>query len=351
MGRVFRHLRANAVLALIVLTACSEDRLGPAVAGGGLDDGGEASWVRSLSPFSQGEVVASARFPYVSAQQWANMGFVPLGNGAWKRAVRIDATVELVEMDVPELPSVDCIAIISVDRDTGDEPYIYRTLRSLFRNLPDGVEVNVVVGDARAEYLSPARLHEVVGPARAARVHVHATDVRTDAFLQENFLHPRQRAAWNAARVLRSYRGTRGLLAMEDDVIWTAAGLAPLERIMPADRPPLITLFNKPCAKLPGAPAQQPLEPELVRPDLAGHQFLYTQGLWYAPTMAEEGGRYLREFVHDNHYDIMLDKLLRRRGWQVGYLYPGILQHIGYRTAVESDAVPISHCMADLAVE
>ena len=274
------------------------------------------------------------------------------GGDSWQHRLVSAGLVELVPSKFRRRAGFDCVAIISIDRaEPGVEPYIYQTLPATLRALAPGAEVNIMVSDERAGYLCHERIAYLVGEDQARHVHVHAVNREVAETVRARCATSRARATWNVARLLRSYRGTQGLLVLEDDISWTQQGVRPLTHAMAAvgsNGPPLLSLFNRFCDGLADAPAPMPRTPEIVRSDTSVHRFHYAQGLRYSPQMARRGGRHLESGLPDSdYYDSALGDFLPSQGWQVGYLYPSIIQHVGVHSS-QGNGVgngPVSTCM------
>ena len=270
-----------------------------------------------------------------TAQIWHNIGFVPDASGALERRADLLGELPALASTLADEPAgVDCVAVISIDRHGEEEPYLYRTLRSFFAGSPPGLHVNVLVGNDDLDYVSPARLTAALGEAWAGQVHVHPTSPATTAYLRAQ-LPPYRRGGWNYARALRGYRGTRGLLVMEDDVLWARGGMAALAAWRQEPAPLALSLFNHHCAQLSG-------EREHTRAafrvnTVAGrqHTFMNLQAMVYSPAIADSVGRYMQLRMHKEIYDRVVGWYFTLHSVTIGYAFPSIAQHIGLASAAK----------------
>lgn len=251
--------------------------------------------------------------------------------------------VPLVKLDTSsaqEIRSFDTIAIISIDRKSPGEPYLYKTLRSLFEELPQDVPVNVLVGNSDVTYVSPKELVARLGERNAARVHIFATPPEAELFLTKHFSRMGW-ATWNYGRALRSYRGKSHLLLLEDDVVFSQISLPVLERWTQAGIPPVMSLYNYYCELLPGA-SENPKETMkvLAYPARAlDWEFARTQAMIYDASVARDIGNYLSVRIEKRPLDLMVDEWMRQHDIVLGFAQPSVVQHIG----VESSGLGARH--------
>ncbi len=269
------------------------------------------------------------------AQMWRDMGFLPEGGGAYRRAADlIDPLPTLVPTELPELAHIDCLATISIDRHNGAEPYLYQTLRSLFAAFPAGVHINVLVSNTDVDYVSSQRLADAVGGQHVGHIHVHPTGAQTAAYLH-NELPAYRRGGWNYARALRSYSGDKGLVLMEDDVLWTRGGPEKFDAWLQQQMLPSASLFNDHCAHLSGESDYQNADFRINT--VLGHQhyFVNLQGMYYDHAIANSLGRYLQLRMHRQIYDHVIGWFFSDHKVAIGYAFPSITQHIGGLSAAK----------------
>lgn len=263
------------------------------------------------------------------------LGYAKLSAGHYERRVDLTAQQTLVPSAMPSLPGIDAIAMITIRRPTlGDKQYVYDSLRSLFAELPQEAQINLLVGNNDATYLSEDILMRELGAALCQRVHIHAApDVIAEFFVGEN-IGVVARSTWNYARALRSYRGQTHLLLVEDDISLATGSLMQLRPYLDAPRVPVMTLFNDRCASVattwtvPGS--QLSLGASTQR---RSRDFPTTQAVLFSSAVANDAGRYLMTRAGRMTYDYMLGQFFAQDFSVLGYVQPSIVQHEGRTSA------------------
>ena len=235
--------------------------------------------------------------------------------------------------------------------------FSYQTLRSLFATFPEDVKVNVMVGNANADYVVGKRIVAAVGAQNAQRIHAWPTSVLTANFLATH-LQPSRRGGWNTVRSLRSYRGHKGLLLMEDDIAWTREAMIPFNRDAAAESLTAFSLYNFHCygigpftsektrASLANAEvATSPLILAVV--DNSQFEFHAMQAVLYAPDIPGPPGRYTQRRMHLEHHDNVVGMFFRDHQTLIGYTFPSLVQHLGIRSAYGSAAFHQSECFRE----
>ena len=243
------------------------------------------------------------------------------------------------------MPAVDAVALITIDRNNGEEPYIYSTLRSVFSVFPPETQVNVLVGDANSDFVGPEALRREIGADWAARVHVWPTDARTSAFIHQRFL-PQRRGGWNYARALRSYSGERGLVLMEDDVVWAAGAIDDMKRLLGAS-PLATTFYNFDCFGPEGADISTS-SPTLLHPvRVRDSKFVCTQGMYFTAALANRLGEHVHRRIHERVWDYIMELLFQDQDLTIGFTLPSLVQHTGVKSAGVTPYFHTTPCFAN----
>ena len=124
---------------------------------------------------------------------FVNAGFAPDADrpGSWVRVVDLESSADapssasetLVLSELPSLPDIDCIAIISIGRSETKKVYLYETIRSIFRHFPAEAKVNVLVGNSNDAYVHQAELELRFGEVDAKRIHIFTTSPQATDYL------------------------------------------------------------------------------------------------------------------------------------------------------------------------
>jgi hypothetical protein len=276
------------------------------------------------------------------------LGFAKIAEGHYQRKVDLLPHGTLVPSAMDDLPEIDAIAVISIHRPfLGDKQYAYDTLRSLMAQLPAQAQINMLVGNANTDYLAHDVLVREIGQEDAQRVHITAAPQDVAQFFVDEAISTGPRAAWNYARALRSYAGSRHLLLMEDDVSLSAHGMAQLRKFLIEPPVSVFALFNDRCAAI---------EPTWSRPDSAltigaklierNSDFPTLQAMVYASEVAHDAGDYLVTRAGRESHDYMLGRFFGQTRSTLGYVQPSIAQHEGRQTTGLSgpNSVPWSTC-------
>ena len=265
-----------------------------------------------------------------SLETMKNMGFQKEGDDYIRRA-HLDATVpSLVMTHSRTMPSIDCIVMISIFRTKEKENYIFSTLENMFRVFPEDSHFNILVGDDRASYLDRDRLENIFGKANSARLHVWATSPEDASFLAAN-LDIKRRAGWNYARAMRSYAGHRGLLLLEDDIMWCKNAVEHINQWTAQDHPAVLSLYTrKNYLRL-----SKPILGHLVAMHMGNQtpRFEGTQALYMSSKVSHHLGDFMQIRLHETAYDWNVDAFLRKYDILMGYAFPSLVQHTGLKSS------------------
>lgn len=300
-----------------------------------LDDAG---WLRLADTTPVGQRVRLTRLTATAFFRLFALGFWRESHREWRRLFDWRTPRPLVPCEAPGLPALGGIVIASVARaqDAQAPAYIYRTLRSLFASMPQGIEVNVFVGGAEAGYVAHARLADVLGVECARRVHIVRADAREAQFLARHAT-VRQRTTWNHMRALRSYQQGEGrLLFLEDDIAWTRYASRLVGGAVYMAEPELISLyhgegFDRWCW------AQRPCQQEvleLVRGRRNDLIFSCCQALLYHASLSRRVADYLSLRFDPLPVDWTMSNYFCQSGTLLGWARPSPVQHVGRQTAV-----------------
>ena len=305
-------------------------------------------WLMQMRAIPIGEVVemktagnpmyVTDNFGLTTDDPFINLGFkaLPETIGHWQRVVHLDETVipalsnegPLALSEMPTLPDIDCIAISSINRRHAEKVYVYDTLRSLFQVFPAEAQINVLVGNADANYLSMPRLVEEVGGRDATRVHVVSTSPEIADYLLS--LPLPKRGGWNFSRALLGYTGSRGIILLEDDIDLPKGSPELLQSVLQQAPLPIVSLYNHSCENLPGrrSVAQEGSFHAEVPERWWGFQW-YSTGLYIAAPFARPLGAH--HLVHLNSFcwDKLINYFLAAHNLDVAYTYPSMIQHRG----------------------
>ena len=83
----------------------------------------------------------------------------------------------------------------------------------------------------------------------------------------------------------------------------------------------------------------------IVRPDMNTVEYFLAQTLYYSPQVVAAAGDFLLLQMHRNHYDLLLNEFYHEQQLQLGYVYPGVVQHIGGDSTVGTSWWPQSGCL------
>ena len=268
------------------------------------------------------------------AESLRALGFSHQGEQMWRRDANMLATETLVPSLMPELPEIDAVAVISTFRPQVREQYIYETLTQLFRALPAEAQVNVLVGNSDTDYVAPAVLSEKLGDAHAARIHVIFTPTDVDQYFKAHRSKVSVKATWNYARALRSYRGDKHLLLFEDDIVLADHALMAIRPLLLQKRTGIFSLYNDRCSSVEAwwQPEGSKLSvgTQVMREN--GGDFPSTQAIVYAASLANDLGDYLTLRAGREPYDYMTGRYLVQFNYEIGYVDPSVVQHVGYAT-------------------
>lgn len=279
------------------------------------------------------------------AQTLQALGFARESEDAWRRDADLLAPEVLVPSLMPEFPEIDAIAVISTFRPQVKEQYLYETLIHLFAELPPSVQVNVLVGNGATDYVAPAVLSEKLGAA-ASRVHLITTPDEVDQFFSSQNAQVAVKATWNYARALRSYQGHRHLLLLEDDIHIAPHSLLEIRPLLQQGRTGVYALYNDRCGNVEGWWQAQgsslTVGTSVIR---QSDGFPTTQAIVYAANVANELGNYLMLRAGRESYDYMTGRYLAQFQYEIGYVYPSIVQHVGFSTTgLSGDHPPRTGC-------
>ena len=315
-----------------------------------------------LAEVPVGTIVAIADDFRLDAESWRAMGFLPddavsdgpgesrasVSTPLYRREVDLLGTVSMVLSQTPELPEVDCIALISIDRRNGETPYVYTTLKSIFSRFPPQVKVNVLVGNEDTEYVSPRALIAEIGAEWAARVHVIPTSAEISDYLRGH-LPPNRRGGWNYTRALRSYAGKKGLVLMEDDVVWAQGGLGAFNSWIAAHPVPAFSFYTIYFDRIDALKTQDAAtllsDGKLFFVEQSTHRrdFTCLQGMYYSAKITADLGRYTLMRQHHLVYDAVIGWFFTENEVTMGYPFPSMVQHIGTQSSCDSGTTHASH--------
>ena len=263
---------------------------------------------------------------------WENLGFAPQADNpaVGTRHARLDATFDSIAAECEELNHIDCVTMLTIERRNSSKQYVYDTLRSVFATFPPGVQVNLAVGDDRTDFVSRSKLHAELGPMHAQQVHVWAASNVDTAHLKD--FKVARRAAWNYARAIRSYRGTTGLLLMEDDIQWALGGVSRLDYWLAGHRLPVISCYNYQSPPWPDDKRLKVADLVTTSVDEPRHVFDCTQAMYIAAPVARALGDYILLRTHVWPYDLLLDTFCATHRLSIGHTYPSLVQHMGEQT-------------------
>lgn len=275
------------------------------------------------------------------------LGFSKISKGRYVRRVDLLTRATLVPSAMADLPEIDAIAVITINRPfLGDKQYAYDTLRSLFAELPGDAHINMLVGNADVSYLNADILAREIGINNVSRVHITPAPKDVAEFFIEEAIAVRPRAAWNFARALRSYNGTKHLLLLEDDISLARGSMQQLRPYLNMPPVSIFTLFNDRCSSI---------EPTWRWDDstlaigaaaiLRNYDFPTTQAIIFSADVANDAGEYLITRAGRESYDYMLGRFFAQTQSTLGYVQPSIAQHEGHQTTGLSDSEsPWSTC-------
>ena len=275
------------------------------------------------------------------------LGYAKLDEGVYERRVDLLQTEQLVLSHMPELPEVDTIAVVSVYRPNVEEQYIYPTLRSLWAELPETAQINVLVGNADTAYLQPQVLDAQVAPGAASRIHLLVTPQPVADFFDKEPISTSPRAAWNYARALRSYVGHSHLMLFEDDITLAKNSLAQLRPWLKEPRTTVFVLYNDRCygdnRLWARSDSALRIGPAPIR---TNGDFPTLQAMLYGKSVTAEAGSYLVLRAGRETHDYMLGRYFSQAPTDVGFVHPSIAQHTGLITTGLSgaDSLPLSRC-------
>lgn len=309
----------------------------------------DARWLEQLADVGEGEDVSASDLPgELHEAVLRTAGLLCCEPQRYRRVAGLDlALPKLVPTAVEELSEIDCIVMISINCKPERPLYVFATLRSLFSSFPAGINVNILVGDEHADYLSERRLREEIGEDLASHVHVWAPSAGDGRYLREHLtLH--DRGGWNYARALRSYRGHKNLLLMEDDVEWSGNAGVALNRRLREDPRALVSLYNRPGLIPPDQPNGNFSDASLgfveaVDPE---HLFFGTQGMTFSAKASGGMGNFLQIKLHEWPYDLQINSFMTVHGLRMAYAYPSIVQHIGFYGTGYGVGFHTSECFA-----
>jgi hypothetical protein len=293
----------------------------------------DAQWLELARNTPLGGYIDTSQIEIMASLRLYSLGFGSLGPQRYVHVAPLEATTPLVPTCDAELDAIDAIAIISVDRGLNETPYLYNTLRNVLTHFPQGVQINVMVGDDNADYVAPAKLKEVLGDAWAQRVHVHVPHASVAAFLRDH-ADVRVRMTWNYARTLRSYLGARHLLLMEDDVQWAYRAAKALNDGLSEAPEAILSAYNRACNLLPGVNLDNLWTPSFVRfplrcVDLA---FACTQAMVFHAPVVGPMGDFIGVRLGKAPVDMLIDLFARLHDLPVTYAQPSMVQHMGKQT-------------------
>ena len=307
----------------------------------------DLAWFESLADVKPGSTVKRSEIAHSLAaisdwghrmDPWRAMGFHADAEDMNLMHREVDVAAEarlsshpreqLVLSKMPSLPDVDCVAISSIHRPHVPKDYIYATLKSIFASFPKEVVVNILVGNADTAYLAPEILTAELGEDHLDQIVVIPPSKAMAEYLQQNNVE--WRGSWNYARGLLSYRGTRGLVLLEDDVEWAQGSVPILHQILQSTPVPIISLYNVFCQQLQGRVSLLSRAGVSLDQPSREAEFIRTQGLYFSASVANELGRH--QFLRINGYcwDRLLNFFLEDRDMDMGYTFPSLLQHRGH---------------------
>jgi hypothetical protein len=304
-------------------------------------------WFESALKTPVGDAISIDTDDTVARQTLAALGFSRAAEGRYVRQVNLLDHPQLVPSIMAELPEIDTIAMISIFRPQRLPSYIYATLRDLFRELPQGAEINVLVGDADTSYLSIETLAQEIGAQNAEHVHIIPAPTEIAAFFIQEETSIAGRATWNYARALRSYAGKKKFLLLEDDLALPEGGLANIAPWLSHSPVNLMTLYNDRCWKR-AKTLRRKKSTLMVQPTRIqrNDEFPTTQAIIFDANMTYDAGTYIQQRAGRESYDYMLGRFFAQAHAVLGYVYPSIVQHEGRTTTGLSGGTgPYSDCM------
>ena len=295
------------------------------------DDNSHAllAWSASTEAIPVGGVLEEQALGPAGPWQMRALGFTPVHDRRWQRQAAVNASLTAKPLGADALPHVGAISVLSIDRNNGQTPYLYATLRSLFDELPADAVVNVFVGDASLDYVQPDRLAEHVGLDAALRVHVVGSDQGVLDYMQVADFTRSERASWNYARMLRAYRGPLWHLTFEDDVELGRGSLRAFEALVGGRQPDVLSLYNNKCWG-----EDTPLE--FAKPRIKRHgrsSFWGTQSVAFFGAASYDVGTYVQAHLGELPFDLLINRYLKRGAYSLGYVYPSMVQHMGVLTS------------------
>lgn len=344
-----RVTRLMGALCCLWATTCGSDDTGQRVLG-------TPDWLVQAMALPVGRRYLPATEDDTARTSLHALGYARVDKGVYERRVDLTQAEPLVLSQMPQLPEIDTIAVVSVYRANLDEQYIYPTLRSLLAELPDTAQINVLVGNADTAYLQPQVLEAEVGAGASARVHLFVPPQPVDDFFAKERIATSPRAAWNYARALRGYVGHSNLLLLEDDVTLAKNGLRQLRPWLQDPRTPaVVALYNDKCfgserlwARSDSALSMGPARIRNYR------DYPTLQMLIYSKEVAAEAGSWLVLRAGRDPHDWMLGRYFTQEDpTLVGYVHPSLAQHHGLQTTGLSAPgwLPHSNCFAETIIE
>lgn len=269
-----------------------------------------------------------------SYERLKNLGVETDENGSLRRRADAASNIEMVNFSSQALPNIDCIAITSIDRHNNQAPYIYQTLTSLFDTLSDDVHVNIMVGNDDDEYVRPESLIKHMSSHRVNHVHIWPTSSMVADYIQKKF-EINRRGGWNYGRLLRSYHGDKGLLVLEDDVVWAEGSSGILNSFVNhavQEKLMALSLYNRSCA---GADIEGDVwQPHVSELATMSQNFSFTllQGMYFSPSTVNALGRFLQLRIHTRAHDFLVGEFAQSHRLRMGMTMPSLVQHIGRKS-------------------
>ena len=281
------------------------------------------AWCAASEAMAVGSAVAVSGPEAAPERQMRGLGFVAHGSASYVREVSLNAPVAARHLPEAASEQLGAVSVLSIDRGSPEEPYLYSTLRALFAELPQTAPINVFVGDDKLAYVAPQRLTRVLGPEQAARVHVLGTDASMLAYMATANFTRSERASWNYARLLRAYRGGRWHLAFEDDVALAPGSLAAFAELARTGDVDVVSLYNHRCH------AGDEARPVASVEKMPGAYFWGTQAMAYRAGASFDLGVYIQAYLGTMPYDLLVHASLTAGPHRIGYAVPSMAQHLG----------------------
>lgn len=304
-------------------------------------------WLTEAAKLPIGASFTPPLSDYVSTKTLRALGYGPGLGGSWIREADLMQQESLVSSAMPQMPHIGTIAVISTFRPYVEVQYLYATLRSLFTELPPTAVINVLVGDANIDYVAPDILAREIGESMASRVNIIPPPPQTAQYFAAHSIDVFSKSTWNYARALRGHSGPGALFMCEDDIVVSPKSLDQLRPFLLKEVTDIFVLYNDRCRNAPpswiSGGSNLIIDGATIRKN---NDFPTTQAIIYAAQTAQDIGNYLMVHAGRESYDYLIGRYLGPFETVIGYVYPSIVQHVGYQTTGLSapGSLPKSRC-------